>query len=290
MGFFRRSGIGFPKILWQYTTTGRLWKLVPAGGKIFVGEDRDIESKRTTFFCIERDTGEVRWKDIQFAEPWWIDIETVYRGTLLLHEFGNPSLPDHRKIIAVDLLTGQVLWRRDDLRFETACDDTVVGSLDRFEGRQFVCLDLRTGIAKDKSVTEESISLYRKTGSDPDPGIEFPVRLNPDTSPPHMILAALRKDSGRHEGNESLEYLVKGNSLLISRAIMEQAGDGTRKTTQLFLVADRARGTVVFRDVIDRDLHLPLPDPFFTIRSMVYYIKNKRTLIALALGERTMVG
>ena len=52
MKWFFGQDNGKLNIEWQYETSGILWRLVTAGENFFVGEDRNVESKKTTFFVL----------------------------------------------------------------------------------------------------------------------------------------------------------------------------------------------------------------------------------------------
>src|SRR5450759_102613 len=98
------------KPAWSYTTEGVLWRLLFSETNFIVGEDRDTEKKEVSFFCLNASNGDVLWKDISFAEPWWIGIEGIVHGKVFLHGFKKPDMPEHGRIIAVDLGTGRELW------------------------------------------------------------------------------------------------------------------------------------------------------------------------------------
>ena len=112
---------------------------------MIVGEEREIESRTVSFFCVELSGGRSLWKEKEYGEQWWTGIETVYRDTLLLHGYASPDMPEHRGITAVDIATGELLWRND----EVTCAAAVRGHIRALRGhpgtRTAVELDRRTG-------------------------------------------------------------------------------------------------------------------------------------------------
>src|SRR3989304_2231091 len=98
---------------WQYKTDGQLWRILFSESARIVGEDRNEEKKEVTFFCLDEMSGEVLWNRVRLKEHWWIGIETLYDGIVYLHEYVKPDLPQHHKIIALDLESGERPWRDD---------------------------------------------------------------------------------------------------------------------------------------------------------------------------------
>src|SRR5512143_3768508 len=109
---WRRPPLG---VAWEYSTTGVLWRLLPAKQGVFVLEDRKVEAKNVTFACIDMRTGAGRWKDVALDERWWVGIELVERDAVILHGYGAPDLPDHRGIYLLDLQSGALLWQHAEL-------------------------------------------------------------------------------------------------------------------------------------------------------------------------------
>src|SRR5713101_5946050 len=110
MRWFTRGKTNEIRVAWQYTTGGKLWRLYPSASGRIVVEDRDVERKKVSFTCLDQMTGRVLWTDLQFAEKWWITIDSIYHDVLFLHEYATPDMPEHKKIHAVDVESGRLSW------------------------------------------------------------------------------------------------------------------------------------------------------------------------------------
>jgi len=51
---------------WTFSPEGLIWRLFPVENFI-IGECRTIETKTTSFFCIESSTGKVIWENIDLV-------------------------------------------------------------------------------------------------------------------------------------------------------------------------------------------------------------------------------
>src|SRR5215510_2177296 len=102
---------------WKFDSGGTIWRIHPTDSENIIGEVRDLERKKTTFFCIDRYSGEVRWEKRSFVDDWWVGVETVRNGKVFLHGYVVPDLPGHKSIIAVDITTGNKVWENEDLTF-----------------------------------------------------------------------------------------------------------------------------------------------------------------------------
>jgi len=273
---------------WEYRTEGLLWRLLPGAG-FLVGEDRPIDrqavdnkTRRVSFFCIEQETGNVRWKDIGFDEAWWIGIEAIHRDVVLLHEFARPDMPDHKKVIALDAASGRTLWSNDQYRFMFVHDDSVYVSKDLFEGRLYVELDLRTGeFVREFKDQPDYINVLRETAaartvSD----VEFPKTLSAE----HEELAAnktIARLLASLQRYGDIEILVKERYAIVGH--YRAAGSAQENLEQYLQVIDTEANSVVFEDMLARDAKAPVSDTFFARDDMLMYVKEKNTLTAVRL-------
>src|SRR5258707_14789953 len=116
MHWFSRRKSKEVTVAWQYTTKGNLWRLFPSASGHIVLEDRNVERKEVSFACLDHQTGKVFWADVQFQERWWISIDSICSGVLFLHEYASPDMPDHKKIYAVDLSSGVLIWSNQAMK------------------------------------------------------------------------------------------------------------------------------------------------------------------------------
>ena len=271
-------------VAWEYTAQGVIWRLVPSTSGVFVGEERNKDTKVVSFFCIHQETGNIVWEDKYFEERWWMGIETLNNDTLFLHEYATPDMPDHKKIYAVDFSTGHVLWANHDLKFLFAAGEHVYAARDRFDDRIFYRLDARSGEIIGE-VDPHSINVLRETDT------VLPVR--DDVTYPKVFEVL-------HHHDNTLQRMVdKGivgarqphliEYLDIDGAFVLSYYDhiGNTATDQLYrqhiIIMSRQTQSIIFHDIANAQTVMPVPDSFFSIKNFLYYIKETRVLRAIDL-------
>ncbi|HET6271791.1 MAG TPA: DUF4905 domain-containing protein [Bacteroidota bacterium] len=276
---------------WRYHASGIIWRVVPTGSGKLVGEDRDVDRKQATFFCVSQTSGEVLWQGVEFSERWWIGIEAIHRDVVLLHGFAKPDMPEHKGVFAVDLLTGTKLWSNDECKFLVAEDDVVLAAKDSLEGNIILELEYRTGaILRSWGNNSQVVRDARnRISSRPSDAMEFPVPLG-------------RIDNGESEAadlvrsyctNKSIVGLVEvlDNEDTIVVNYHERMGQGEDTALHLkntIAVLERESGSVLLHETINEDVQAIAPESFFVQHGTLFYIKNRNTLtaVSLAVSER----
>ncbi|MBI3585798.1 MAG: DUF4905 domain-containing protein [Ignavibacteriales bacterium] len=274
---------------WTYTAHGAIWRLMfSATGKI-VGECRHHDQKLASFFCVDEQTGMPYWEDVKLAEPWWVGIEAVHNDVVILHEFSKPDLPEHKRIRVVDIATGILRWRNDELTFWFAHRDTLYAYRDMFEKRVGYALALQTGaIQQSYEDTLEELGSLRKLAllEEQDAGeFLFPeIVQDGSLSPSHQALLTKEIKGKSIIGN--IEFIQEQEYLLMN--YYTPASRSTPDAPLLenhFSVFETERGNEVFSDVLSRDSKSPVPDAFFIKRPFSYFVKDQKILTALRLWK-----
>ncbi len=269
-------------IEWQYETSGILWRLVPAGENFFVGEDRNVESKKTTFFCIDQLTGTVRWKDVGFGEDWWISIEAIRNDVVFIHEYANPGMPDHKKIHALSLKNGALLWTNDLLRFEFVSGMSVIASTETYERRVFYELDLMTGKEVSELDPSQVFVLQELNSSSLSAEVILPEIFNDEENQD----AELRKNiqhACSSGSNVLTEYIRRPDYLIVGYYMSTSANTAEQNLEQHIIIVND--GTTIFKDMMSEHGRIPVPDLFFSNKNYLYYVKNNKTLTVVRLSS-----
>lgn len=271
-------------VSWEYSTTGSLWRLLPSGAGLFLGEDRDIEGKFVSFFCIDQTTGAVRWSGLRLDEAWWIGMEAIHRDYLLLHEFASPSMPDHKKIHGVDINTGRKVWSNNEYQFLFAHEDSIYGVKDSYEERHFFELELATGKVRNEIEPSYLDVLRETTGAKSDPA-QFPEVINPEGGDPRMEL--LRDAAGKVTFTGDLEFIDMGRHIVFAYYEVSGVPQVPQNLEQHLVVYDRERESVVYREVMNKRIKSPVPDLFFRIGEYLYFIADRKRLKAVHLVRQS---
>ncbi|MFN0156794.1 MAG: DUF4905 domain-containing protein [Bacteroidota bacterium] len=257
-----------------------IWRLLPTGSGKLIGEERDIESKSVSFFCINQFTGEVLWERRAFGPQWWIGIEAVHREMLYLHGFATPELPGHKMVIGVDILTGTRSWSSDELKFILAADDLVFASKDAAEGELLFELNYRTGAIlrlwgnNHQVVKEARAKMADETGV----RTEFPVTLGSVTRSLYAGVLPANDLTAQIEGIDHDEHVVLNFHERTPRSTPEET-----RMDNVLVIVNKKKNNIVFRDVLNAGVAAIVPESFFIQEGMLYYIKNRKSLHGIRL-------
>ena len=278
---------GKVKPAWEFKTSGNLWRILFSDSGRIVGEDREAVKKTVTFFCLNESTGEVLWSGLQLDEPWWIGIETIYGGIVYLHEYVKPDLPQHKKIIALDLETGKLLWKNEELQPLFVAEGKLYAAKDFFEKRVYVELNPTTGEIEREFVEEEgTVDFGRRVEADRLHDLVFPEVFNEEVAGYSTLASLIRLycDLLKLAGN--IEYIERENLLFFNyhEQVGNRASESPRLMNRLKVVnADRKR--LIYSEVLNENVLAPTPDSFFLKGRQLFFIKNKNTLVAVRIED-----
>lgn len=283
---FLHSGQRTPD--WTYEAGGHIWRILFSEKGRIVGESRDHEKKTASFFCLDEETGHVCWEDVHLREPWWVGIEAVYRDFLILHEFLKPDLPEHQRIRVLDIESGALRWKNDDLSFSFAHDNRLYAYRDLFEKRVGYALDLGTGEvveAYEEGLKELRTLKTLAANEQLDERFRFPEAFEVETADPE-IEKLVRKETKGESVEGRIEVIRERDLLFIGYYVLRS--NTTPEATALknhFAVYRVSAGRRIFSDVLTTDARRPTPDSFFIRNQTTYFIKDQRILTALRLWK-----
>lgn len=256
--------------LWSFTPGGLLWRLLPTASGSFVGESRDPQALRVSFFHLDAVRGTVLWKDRSWAEPWWTGLEAVHGSVAILHEYVKPDMPDHGRIHVVDLATGDLLWSAADVAFAAVAGDRMLATrLDSMDREQLV-LDLRTGErlgARERPADADAWSTVAEAVHATSKGLQFPE--------PVLL-------PGGDPNGESMIEVIRDGDWIVTGTYEPLPSAGPPTLRQRIRVAD-AEKRVLLDQIIHAEARAVVPDTFFVWDGILYFLKEQRTLVAVRL-------
>lgn len=259
-----------PRRLWKYRAAGSIWRVFPTGTDIFFGEVRDTDKKKAGFFSLDRLTGGEFWSGERIHD-WWVGVEGVRGETIFLHGFATPDMPMHRGVVAVDGRTGLTLWEQQDLSFEYIAEGGILASRGAAGNKTMLLLSGETG----EVVGEWNEGSERKHPVAPGPFVRFPeTTVGPGAG---ALAVYLEKNhvtgpySVLHAGVIVLAYRTQSGSGPVQRiAILDCAGDDDLYSDRI--VANEGRF---------------IPDSFLVQDLSLYYVRDRRELVAVKLSEQS---
>ena len=280
MNFLSQFAIQKLSPKWHYSADHTLWRLMFSENGLTIGEDRDTENKTVSFFCLNSADGSVLWSHKTFAEQWWIGMEGVSGDRLFFHGFKKPDMPEHKSIICVDVHTGNERWRNDDCAFLAADAQFVYGYRDLFDRRVYYKLEGNSGtfLEEQSELPVPPNGLYTSEKSD----FSFPRPYGEVTIPEISSFTGKYSDTIK-----SIEYIETDKFVIFNIHTVRNSSqkEMQESLTNTLYVIDRHSGKKIFKDVLNSDSPYPVPDSFFLDMSVLYYIKERTSLIALDLTQ-----
>lgn len=264
-----------------------LWRLLASPDGLLVGEDRDTARKSVSFFCIDRGSGVIQWKDLRFDEPWWIGIEAIHRGVIFFHGYAAPDMPDHKMIVAVNCRSGAVLWTNREKKFLFAHEDHVYAVEDRYENRKFFAIGVHDG-APGPEVSAEQIGRLRGSGPDERTGVRLPEPVASGDKHEHVLASVRSLQLGLEPAVADAMYEA-GDAIVVSCHARSGGTPEAPEYRQELAVVEKKSGKILYRDCVADRAASVVPDIFFSIGGMIYYVRDRKTLRAVNLlsGEKT---
>jgi hypothetical protein len=273
------------KLRWQYKAGALIWRIHPAVRGRIMGEERDLERKQVSFFAINMATGAVLWHKPGAGDPWWVGMDRVAEDYLFLHGFATPDLPVQRGVTVYAAATGEHLWSRAEWSIERLDEGSLTVREDRRDGSVLLLVDPRTG-----SVLSEGRASDRAQKHTPQPiedvlaYVGFPVVLSSAELPAHESggLVAQQWPVDRLAGPiEIFEHPA-----FVIMAAHERKEEGAQAAFVHHLrVVRRNTGALVYRDILAASATGLGMDAFFVQDNTLIFVRERRTLCAVGLGE-----
>jgi hypothetical protein len=272
-----------PRPAWQYDARGIIWRVLCTTTGKLVGEDRDTGKKTVAFFCLDQSTGRVMWDQKSYSEQWWIGLNSVHQDVLFLHKFASPDLPEHKSILAIDLMSGNMLWSNDELRFISAEGTTVRAGRGEPAGVQFFDVDYRTGelVRTWTDGEQPSPDPSAERAEEGQPVFPTPLELLHAQHSPTTDLVQQYYDTALMEG--STEVVEGENTLVVGhyrRTDPQHVGSPLEHSIGII---DKSSGELIFEEITDHRMAAVVPDSFFIQGTMLFYVKERSSLTAVAL-------
>lgn len=240
---------------------GDIWRIeIDELSDTLVAEIRNSADKLVSFASVGLSAGSIYFKDLTLPERWLTGIEAAFDGVLLLHHYQSEAGPAHKGLVAVDAVSGEILWSNYALGFEHL---TVQGPIvydTQVHPRKLFLADVKTGATK--RIFEPSVYQELKNS------IVIPDMKTPDTSQMTGLPV--------HPYGERVDCLEYNNLRIVSLHALK-AG----VLTQLIFIIDGAH--IVYQDILNAGIQKLQPESFIMHNNRLIYIKNKLELKVLTL-------
>jgi hypothetical protein len=270
---------------WQYRVKGSVWQVQTGSPKYLVGEDRDIEGRKATFFCLDRATGKPAWEWLNPGDPWWTGIEVVEGAIALFHGFASPDFPIHRGLTAVDLGSGETLWSNPDVRFLTFRLPSILVLKETPERRVCLELSMSTGsILNEYSNDDIGIPSGIASAHPRSFEAEVPRPFRNEDYPQSEFFQAIRKEIPANVMDGSVFGLLSNGLCVVSYCIATSGHSRVAPEVCSVLRVLRQRDAVLlYADRTNDGAAALTSEPFFVQNSVLYYVRQRSTLVAVPI-------
>jgi hypothetical protein len=282
MSLFSRFSKQKVKVKWEYHAIGQIWRILISQNQLIVGEDRDINSKQVSFFCVNSDSGEVLWEGKKFNESWWIELGVVQRNVILLHEFTSPDMPEHKRLIALEALTGKQLWENSDYQLHFAHEGSIVVSKDAIEGKLFYELNLENGIVI-RELEHSYLNVLRPEVISKTKSLySLPEKIDLSSNSNDIVTLILEQSEKKNGLSlEYAEYWSNGNIAAVCYYQNISNSIEKKMMKQCIKIFDVHNQKLLYKDVLISDAVVAVPDSFFYLNGKILFVKSRTTLKAV---------
>ncbi|MCC6397227.1 MAG: DUF4905 domain-containing protein [Bacteroidetes bacterium] len=266
---------------WTFAAGGTIWRVHPAVSGRIVGEERDLEQRRVTFFALDFSTGKVLWKGLAAGEQWWTGIDRVEGDLLFVHGFASPDLPTHQGITVIDIAQGRMLWASVGWTLEAVKGDRLIVRGDHRLGQGMLVIESRTGeiLAGEEPPTAHAAEdqLWRDEVAFPDP-------VSVEELASHGAARIILGKWHREEISGMVELLELPPRVLVAAALRRK---GFREETmhQELLVVNMATGKTEHSVTLMRHSRGPVMESFFVQNGTLVFVREGKTLCGVMMGE-----
>lgn len=259
-----------------FSDKNQIWRLLISDLDQLIIETRNTDEKEVFFHCIDIIKGKKIFKSLQLEEKFWLGIEAVYKGIVYFHTFASPNMPEHKKIIAYDILKETIIWENDQLTFLTMKDDKIYAFKKKFEGKDLFVLDYLTGDIKEEwgnDVIKISNVIAEAELSEDFSDYIYPESIvDTEYEKSSFIIEEI---NGKNVTGDVF-YLKYENFICFNYHVKKE----NNYFDNLFVIYDIEKGKKVFKDILNKNLNSFSPDSFFCYKNNILLLKNKNEVIS----------
>jgi len=269
---------------YKFTTQAQIWRLVLAesdNDKLII-ETRDTGSddKEVYYNCMDLKSGKLLFSNIQLDEKSWVGIETIYKDVILFHQYAIPNMPGHKKIIAFDINSQKVIWQNDEFIFRFVYKDQIYTSFPSMLGEKYFALNFRTGeIESPEGVSPEEVLEKSQLATHDYSNYKFPEILEGSSHNFEEITSIVENRIQNVEINGKIEYVEFDDVVLFNY----HTTNADKSVINKFLAVDKSRNKTIFSEVLNKSTKTYAPDSFFTYKSFLFLLKEKKEVLVVEL-------
>lgn len=258
----------------------QVWRIkITDTDKLFI-ETRDTEKMKAYFHCYDLLSGKKIFSEFMMNEIFWLGIEAIKGDVVFFHRYAKPDMPGHRGIFAFDINTQKVLWEDESYSFSFIKNDLIYVFKDRFEGRYYYTLNIKTGEIIDElgEISDEIKVLRDEAELMIDySNYNFPERYL--SSEVEKIDAIIKEEIANVEISNSVDYVIYDDLLMFNYHQIV----GRKELTNKLRAFDLLKGKEIYSEVLNKSANAYAPDSFFLYKNMAIILKEKNEVIIMEI-------
>lgn len=267
--------------LFSFNQGRNIWRIILTDLEQIIIEERDVQKKEVYFSCIDRVNGNFFWKNKTFLdEKFWIGIESTISKYLILHQFEKPDMPNHKKIINVDLKSGEILWVNDDLTFFNIDENYVYGYIPQFDKNEFFKLSIEDGnIVSNLGCDDEARAVLNSINEKDYSRYQFTQMLS-GSDGEEEISSLINRFLPNSSYLNFCEYIDRRDLLIFN--VYDKIEP--RSLINRLIVFDKIEEKPILIETLNSSTPAPVPDSFFMYDDDLYFIKDKMELVGYRIN------
>jgi hypothetical protein len=252
---------------------GQVWKiLVDEASPVLIVQTRNGESYQTSFTAINTQTNRVLWQDFNLEESWWLGMAGVHAGVLFLYTYPDTQKPQSQGIIAVDVVTQQILWQTQSINFHQIIEGQVLGLSVAQQEKEYYLLELKTGKVLEQFREFDTAKIRKNENNE----ALFPFHYYNEMAYFQTVAIFLKKKFNL-QIVQAVDYLEYENVIIIS--YFHQSNNGLANN---LLVLNHQNQVLLHQNIAQQLTGIGL-DTFFVFEKQVFFVKHKTHLQSLKL-------
>lgn len=250
-----------------------VWKLlIDESSSVLVAELRDEENREVNFAAIDLIHKKLSWSSLPIKEKWWLGLEALQNGLVLLHGYKDIQNPEHQGLYMFDVQAGKPLWEKSVYTFVRFWEGSVLVYDPQIPDRQYMKLSPKEGNIVGEMNEEEVLQMLSKKPREERFNIANSHHYTPENKYFEKISGFIEAFTGKKpEG--ALDYLEYQRKIIASFYLKEG-----EKTVNYLLVVNED-GRVMYLEQIGSEVKGIGLDTFFLYKDLLIFVKNKEELV-----------
>ncbi len=246
----------------SHVFNGILWNsVVSEDNHVLVLEIRDSALKQVSFSALNVKENSWLWQNKMSEEPWWVNLNSVSSGKILLTMYTETNNPDKKGVLVYVLTNFTLSWWKNDFSLLSVSNGLVFG-MSSTHGSREVTLDLQSGKEVKEGENTSSTTF----------GVLRPQQYHEGSEYFNTVKIFLKKKLNLLAVS-SLEYLEHNGLIFIS---FYRQGEGLVND----LIVLSAMGNIVLQEKMSDHLKGIGWDTFFILNGCVFFVRNKVELVS----------